>query len=86
MVTKRSNVEVAKDDDEQIQFPPEAVQELVRLAIDSGGDPQTIQGALDPTPIPVNAFPYYYHSLFVFWGFINCWVQKCNYHNFMPIN
>ncbi|XP_042431048.1 uncharacterized protein LOC122017483 [Zingiber officinale] len=38
---------------DMIWWPPESVMELACLAIDSGGDPAVIQGALDPTPLPV---------------------------------
>ncbi|KAK8468696.1 hypothetical protein PHAVU_006G089700 [Phaseolus vulgaris] len=38
---------------ELIWWPPEAVLELARLAVDSGGDPDAIHRLLDPTIIPV---------------------------------
>ncbi|KAI5658731.1 hypothetical protein M9H77_27524 [Catharanthus roseus] len=38
---------------ELIWWPPEPVFELARLAVDSGGDPGVIHGALDPTIIKV---------------------------------
>ncbi|KAJ0253135.1 T-box protein [Hirschfeldia incana] len=36
-----------------VWWPPEAVLELARIAVDSGGDPGSIHRALDPTIIPV---------------------------------
>ncbi|KAK3041953.1 hypothetical protein RJ639_002261 [Escallonia herrerae] len=39
--------------DELVSWPPAAVAELARLAVDSGGDPGAIQRALDPTMIIV---------------------------------
>ncbi|KAK6911588.1 hypothetical protein RJ641_023681 [Dillenia turbinata] len=38
---------------ELIWWPPESVLELARLALDSGGDPDAIHRALDPTVLPV---------------------------------
>ena len=43
----------AAEKDEMIRWPPEAVMDLARLAVDSGGDPAAIQAALDPTVIQV---------------------------------
>lgn len=55
---------------ELIWWPPEPVFELARLAVDSGGDPGVIHGALDPTIIKVTS----YISITVF-----RWLQ----HNFV---
>ncbi|KAK3029987.1 hypothetical protein RJ639_038086 [Escallonia herrerae] len=41
--------------DELVWWPPAAVAELARLAVDSGGDPGAIQRALDPTMIIVSS-------------------------------
>lgn len=43
-------------EDELIWSPPASVLELARLAVDSGGDPGAIHGALDPTILPVSFF------------------------------
>lgn len=43
-----------REEDELIWWPPAPVLELVRLAVDSGGDPAAIQRVLDPTIIPVS--------------------------------
>ncbi|ESR46651.1 hypothetical protein CICLE_v10001711mg [Citrus x clementina] len=42
-----------REDNELIWWPPEPVLELARLAVDSGGDPDAIYRALDPTMFPV---------------------------------
>ncbi|KAF8053989.1 hypothetical protein N665_1358s0024 [Sinapis alba] len=44
---------VEDDENSLVWWPPEAVLELARLAVDSGGDPGSIHRALDPTIIPV---------------------------------
>lgn len=36
-----------------VWWPPESVLDLARLAVDSGGDPGSIQRTLDPKMIPV---------------------------------
>ncbi|XP_044499517.1 uncharacterized protein LOC123220954 [Mangifera indica] len=41
------------EENELVWWPPEAVLELARLAIDSGGDPDAIYQALDPTMLTV---------------------------------
>lgn len=43
-----------REDNELIWWPPEPVLELARLAVDSGGDPDAIYRALDPTMFPVS--------------------------------
>ncbi|KAF6142614.1 hypothetical protein GIB67_015100 [Kingdonia uniflora] len=40
-------------ENELVWWPPEAVMELARISVDSGGDPAAIQRALDPTALPV---------------------------------
>ncbi|XP_031250463.1 uncharacterized protein LOC116108354 [Pistacia vera] len=47
-VTSRTDKE-----NELVWWPPEAVLELARLAVDSGGDPDAIYQALDPTMFTV---------------------------------
>ncbi|PKI51500.1 hypothetical protein CRG98_028060 [Punica granatum] len=42
-----------REEDQLIWWPPEPVLELARLAFDSGGDPDAIHRALDPSIIPV---------------------------------
>ncbi|KDO36956.1 hypothetical protein CISIN_1g048382mg, partial [Citrus sinensis] len=42
-----------REDNELIWWPPEPVLEVARLAVDSGGDPDAIYRALDPTMFPV---------------------------------
>ncbi|XP_065853019.1 uncharacterized protein [Euphorbia lathyris] len=42
-----------REENELIWWPPEPVLELARLAFDSGGDPDAIYRALDPTVLPV---------------------------------
>ncbi|XP_019083973.1 PREDICTED: uncharacterized protein LOC104707029 [Camelina sativa] len=49
-VEKRSKVE---DENSLVWWPPEPILELARLAVDSGGDPGSIQRTLDPKVIPV---------------------------------
>ncbi|CAL5397304.1 unnamed protein product [Camellia sinensis] len=41
------------EENELVWWPPAPVMELARLAVDSGGDPDAIYRALDPTIIPV---------------------------------
>ncbi|PKA58435.1 hypothetical protein AXF42_Ash013941 [Apostasia shenzhenica] len=41
------------EEDEMVRWPPVAVMELSRLAVDSSGDPGTIQRSLDPTVLPI---------------------------------
>ncbi|KAL9233312.1 hypothetical protein vseg_008330 [Gypsophila vaccaria] len=41
------------EEDELVWFPPEAVFELARLSFESGGNPDVVYLALDPTPFPV---------------------------------
>ncbi|KAH0462455.1 hypothetical protein IEQ34_010030 [Dendrobium chrysotoxum] len=41
------------EENEMVWWPPAPVMELARLAVDSGGDPGTIQRALDPTKLLV---------------------------------
>jgi len=43
---------------ELVWWPPEAVLELARLAVDSGGDPDAIHRLLDPTIIQVSFFRF----------------------------
>ncbi|OMP03288.1 hypothetical protein COLO4_10518 [Corchorus olitorius] len=51
---RRSLLKRQKDkENELIWWPPEPVLELARLAVDSGGDPDSIHRALDPTVLPV---------------------------------
>ncbi|WZZ12193.1 hypothetical protein YC2023_105282 [Brassica napus] len=45
--------EEEEDENSLVWSPPEAVLELARLAVDSGGDPGSIHRALDPNMIPV---------------------------------
>ncbi|KAK9735461.1 hypothetical protein RND81_04G206900 [Saponaria officinalis] len=40
-------------ENELVWWPPEAVLELARLSVDSGGNPDVVYLALDPTPISV---------------------------------
>lgn len=42
-----------QEENELVWWPPESVQELARLAFDSGGDPDSIYPALDPTMLTV---------------------------------
>ncbi|XP_023636410.1 uncharacterized protein LOC17882710 isoform X2 [Capsella rubella] len=49
-IEKRSKFE---EENSLIWWPPEPILELARLAVDSGGDPGSIQRTLDPTMIPV---------------------------------
>lgn len=42
-----------EEENEAVWWPPVAVMELARIAVDSGGDVGAIQRALDPTMIPV---------------------------------
>ncbi|KAG0483468.1 hypothetical protein HPP92_011552 [Vanilla planifolia] len=44
--------ELSKED-ERVWWPPASVMELARIAVDSGGDPGSIQRALDPTMLSV---------------------------------
>lgn len=55
MKDKKFNSDKSKirEDNELIWWPPEPVLELARLAVDSGGDPDAIYRALDPTMFPV---------------------------------
>ncbi|KAL5996129.1 hypothetical protein ACLOJK_026202 [Asimina triloba] len=41
------------DEDALVWWPPEPVMELARLAVDSGGDPDAIYRAIDPTMLTV---------------------------------
>ncbi|XP_020588791.1 uncharacterized protein LOC110030421 [Phalaenopsis equestris] len=41
------------EENNMVWWPPTPVMELARLAVDSGGDPATIQRALDPTKLLV---------------------------------
>ncbi|OAY44040.1 hypothetical protein MANES_08G117600v8 [Manihot esculenta] len=41
------------EENELIWWPPEPVLELARLALDSGGDPDVIHRALDPSILPI---------------------------------
>ncbi|PKU63727.1 hypothetical protein MA16_Dca014287 [Dendrobium catenatum] len=41
------------EENEMVWWPPAPVMELARLAVDSGGDPGTIQRSLDPTKLLV---------------------------------
>ncbi|WVZ67054.1 hypothetical protein U9M48_016193 [Paspalum notatum var. saurae] len=43
----------AAEADQMVMWPPAPVLDLARLAVDSGGDPGAIHGALDPTMLPV---------------------------------
>lgn len=43
----------SENENQLIWWPPESVLELARLAVDSGGDPDAIHRALDPSIIPV---------------------------------
>lgn len=43
-----------EEENEAVWWPPVAVMELARIAVDSGGDVGAIQRALDPTMIPVS--------------------------------
>lgn len=56
MKDKKFNSDKSKirEDNELIWWPPEPVLELARLAVDSGGDPDAIYRALDPTMFPVS--------------------------------
>jgi hypothetical protein len=49
-VERRSKFE---EENSLIWWPPESVLELARLAVDSGGDPGSIQRTLNPKMIPV---------------------------------
>ncbi|XP_048236254.1 uncharacterized protein LOC8287086 isoform X2 [Ricinus communis] len=40
-------------ENELVWWPPEPILELARLAVDSGGDPDAIHRALDPTVLPI---------------------------------
>ncbi|CAH9145097.1 unnamed protein product [Cuscuta epithymum] len=42
-----------QEENELVWWPPGPVMELARLAVDSGGDPDAITRALDPTTMPV---------------------------------
>ncbi|KAJ4877671.1 Uncharacterized protein Rs2_42689 [Raphanus sativus] len=46
-------INTVEDENSLVWWPPEAVLELARLAVDSGGDPGSIHRALDPAIIPV---------------------------------
>lgn len=50
---ERRSLSEEDDYNSLVWWPPEAVLELARLAVDSGGDPGSIHRALDPTIIPV---------------------------------
>ncbi|KAK0600949.1 hypothetical protein LWI29_019896 [Acer saccharum] len=50
---KDQNFKTQREQNELIWWPPESVLELARLAVDSGGDPDAIYRALDPTVLPV---------------------------------
>lgn len=43
-----------EEEDEMVRWPPPPVMELARLAVDSGGDPASIQRSLDPTVLKVS--------------------------------
>ena len=60
VLSKREN------ENQLIWWPPESVLELARLAVDSGGDPDSIHRALDPSIIPVSSF------LFIGFFFSSC--------------
>uniref|UniRef100_A0A2P2KP83 Uncharacterized protein LOC105125085 n=2 Tax=Rhizophora mucronata TaxID=61149 RepID=A0A2P2KP83_RHIMU len=44
---------IADSENELVWWPPEPVLDLARLAVDSGGDPDAIHRALDPTVLSV---------------------------------
>lgn len=45
-----------REENEMVWWPPEPVMELARLAVDSGGDPEAIHRALDPTVLLVSSY------------------------------
>ncbi|XP_039002316.1 uncharacterized protein LOC120128750 isoform X2 [Hibiscus syriacus] len=52
--SRRSLLKSPRDkENDLVWWPPEPVLELARLAFDSGGDPDSIHRALDPTVLPV---------------------------------
>jgi len=59
-----------RNQNELIWWPPEAVLELARIAVDSGGDPDAIHRLLDPTIIPVSFFGF---SLLISMPSLNAW-------------
>ncbi|GMP60467.1 hypothetical protein CsSME_00023323 [Camellia sinensis var. sinensis] len=54
------------EENELVWWPPAPVMELARLAVDSGGDPDAIYRALDPTIIPVS-FHLLLYLFFIFY-------------------
>lgn len=59
------------EENELIWWPPEPVLELARLALDSGGDPDVIHRALDPSILPVSSYKLLYSMLLDF-HFLDC--------------
>lgn len=53
-ISKKLRKRELVEENEMVWWPPTPVMELARLAVDSGGDPGTIQRALDPTKLLVS--------------------------------
>lgn len=47
-------IELAGDGDAKVWWPPHSVMEMARIAVDSGGDPSSLQRLLDPTMLQVS--------------------------------